>query len=162
MVACMLSCTTATAGPRSKQHPLQLAYPPYVIVKRPLIFPVCSDHHAYAVCGTDGNTYQDDCARAAAAVHMACPMPCPCVTKNSTVSWLHACPGVLRYEPVCAARGVQFANPCRAKAAGADIQCPGPCPCSPPSQEMLMMLLVGVFLVVVLGLLSRERSSGPN
>lgn len=132
----------ASAAPLSKLTPLQLGYPS--IVKRPLIFPVCSDHHSYAVCGTDGATYQSDCARAASGVHMACPMPCPCVF-NST-SWMKACTGVvLPYHPVCSTRGVQFANPCRAKAAGADVQCQGPCPCSPPSQVAL--LLVGVLVL---------------
>lgn len=143
----MLS-TMASSAPKQKQNPLQLVYATST-VKRPLTLPVCSDRHAFAVCGTDGNTYRDDCARAANGVHTACPMPCPCVFNNT--AWIKACPGVLPYDPVCSSRGVSFAHPCRARAAGADVQCRGACPCSPPSMATLV-LVVAVGLVVVLGL----------
>merc|ERR1712198_107788 len=74
------------------------------------------------ICGTDGQTYSNNCKASCNNVQPACDGECPCQQEPGCV-----CPAV--FEPVCGADGKTYSNSCQALCSKTQVNCQGECPC---------------------------------
>jgi hypothetical protein len=79
------------------------------------------------VCGTDNQTYGNECSALAIGATIACTGECPCAGTSPGGSLGGVCTDVV--EPVCGADGKNYANSCFAQVAGVPVSCKSNCPC---------------------------------
>lgn len=82
----------------------------------------CCPDVSNPICGTDGQTYQNENCATCKGVSVACLGGCPCGNV--------ACTCVSVVDPVCGTDGLDYQNECLAGCEGAGVECKGTCPCS--------------------------------
>jgi len=73
------------------------------------------------VCGSNNQTYSNNCQASCAGVDVGCEGQCPCGSD---------CVCIEVFQPVCGNDGQTYSNSCKAACAGVSVGCEGECPCS--------------------------------